>query len=213
MQYRRFMFEPFPQIAEAAQLLDSAADAHLAGNYDLAVRLILAADMPEIAIWVEAFGVTSVAADTGNAPPIVSDSQRFRPRMPGPVLGRQIIERDGHHCRFCGIPVIRPKVRSHLKRCYENRIYRDPLRWGPKTTDCHAAFQAMWLVFDHIVPWCRGGATTLDNMVIACQPCDRGRGGQTLDEVGLFDPRDFPRIESDWDGLERVIRPRKAKVR
>jgi len=213
MQYRRFMLEPFPQIAEAAQFLDSTADAHLAGNYDLAVRLILAADIREIAIWLDAFGGTSLAADTGNAPPTVSDSKRFRPRMPGAALQRQIIERDRHHGRFCGVRVMRPKVRLRLKRGYENRIYRDPLRWGPKSTDCHAAFQAMWLVFGHVMPWCRGGATILDNMVIACQPCYGGRRAQTLDEVGLFDPRDFPRTESDWDGLERVIRQRKAKVR
>jgi 5-methylcytosine-specific restriction endonuclease McrA len=211
MRYRRFLLEPFPQIVEAAQLLDSAADAHLAGNYDLAVRLILAADIPEIAVWAEAFSGT--ATDIGELPPMVPDARRFRPRMPKPALQRQLIERDGHHCRFCGIPLIRPKVRSYLKRCYENRIFQDALRWGPKSTDCHAAFQAMWLVFDHIVPWSRGGATTLDNMVVACQPCDRGRNAQTLDEAGLFDPRDFPRIESDWDGLERVIRPRKTIAR
>jgi 5-methylcytosine-specific restriction endonuclease McrA len=213
MQYRRFMFEPFPQIAEAAQLLDSAADAHLAGDFDYAARLILAADIPEIAIWTEALQGMSVAAHVGNAPAMVADNKRFRPRNPESALQRQIIERDGYHCRFCGIPVIRPKVRSHLKKCYENRIHRDPLRWGPKSTDCHAAFQAMWLVFDHLVPWCRGGATTLENMVVACQPCDRGRGEQTLDEVGLLDPRDFPRIASDWDGLERVIGTRKGTVR
>jgi 5-methylcytosine-specific restriction endonuclease McrA len=211
MRYRRFLFEPFPRKAEAVQLLISAADAHLAGNYDRAIQLIHAADLPEITAWAEAFGET--VGDIGDSPPVVPNTRRFRPRMPKPVLQRQLIERDGHHCRFCGIPVIRPKVRSHLKRCYGNRFHQHALRWGPKTTDCHAAFQAMWLVFDHIVPWCRGGATTLDNMVIACQPCDRGRGAQTLDEVGLFDPRDFPRVESDWDGLERVIMPRKATVR
>jgi 5-methylcytosine-specific restriction endonuclease McrA len=213
MQYRRFMFEPFPQIAEASQLLDSAADAHLAGDYDLAVRLILAADIPEIAIWAEALGRTSTLADIGDVPPTLPDNKRFRPRMPQPALQRQLVERDGYHCRFCGIPVIRPKVRSHLKRCYENRVYLDPLRWGSRSSDCHRAFHAMWLVFDHVLPWCRGGSTTLDNMVIACQPCDRGRGAQTLDEAGLFDPRDFPIIQSNWDGLERIVRPRKSTVR
>ena len=33
--------------------------------------------------------------------------------------------------------------------------------------------------FDHVVPRSQGGATTWENVVIACAPCNRQKGGRT----------------------------------
>jgi hypothetical protein len=48
----------------------------------------------------------------------------------------------------------------------------------------------------------------LKNIVLTCLPCNYGRNGFTLEEMGLFDPRNRKRVECivpDWDGLERLL--------
>jgi hypothetical protein len=109
--------------------------------------------------------------------------------------------RDGHHCRFCGIPVIERTLRIKLHQLYPNA-----LRWGPKNYQQHAAFQCMWLQFDHLLPNSRGGESSLDNLVVACAACNFGRMEMTLEQVGIVDPSSRPPIHSSWDGLERIRR-------
>lgn len=36
------------------------------------------------------------------------------------------------------------------------------------------------LEFDHVYPESRGGATTPDNLVLACRPCNRAKGSKVL---------------------------------
>jgi hypothetical protein len=45
--------EPIPEIAEAAQHLDAAVSAHLAGDTALAEQLIRLADLPALRDWTE----------------------------------------------------------------------------------------------------------------------------------------------------------------
>ena len=118
--------------------------------------------------------------------------------MPGRVTMKALIERDGYHCRFCGIPVVRAETREPIRRAYPGA-----LRWGVTNPEQHAAFQALWLVPDHVLPHSRGGTSELDNVVIACQPCNCGRSELTLEEVGVSDPRLREPIRAAWDGLER----------
>jgi 5-methylcytosine-specific restriction endonuclease McrA len=109
-----------------------------------------------------------------------------------------LIQRDGHHCRFCGTPVIRKEVRRRVTSAYPDlRI------WGVGNINQHAAFQTMWAQFDHILPYTRGGTNEIDNLVVTCAPCNFGRMQYTLEEVGLVDPRTRDPVRSTWDGLER----------
>ena len=85
--------------------------------------------------------------------------------MPSSAEKRALIERDGYHCRFCGIPVIRAEVRARIRAAY-----LDALPWGTKYTKQHAGFQALWLQYDHLVPHARGGTNAPDNMLITCAP-------------------------------------------
>jgi hypothetical protein len=86
------------------------------------------------------------------------------------------------------------------------------LRWGRTNGEQHAAFQCMWLQYDHIVPHKRGGATDLENLVVTCAPCNFGRMNRTLEEVGLEDPRAFPVVPTTWDGLERTSAPARPRA-
>lgn len=202
---QRCFREPIPEFDEAVTLLDQAATAHLSGEHALAAKLIAAADIPLLKEWTESlWGKNSPYVyyrECPEATPVMPRKDRLNMRMPNASEKRALIARDGLHCRFCGLPVIRSEVRSELKRHYPKE-----LRWGGTNATQHAGFQAMWLQYDHIVPHARGGNNDPENMVITCAPCNYGKMNYLLEEVGLADPFLWEPVKSDWDGLERVMR-------
>ena len=194
--------EPIPEIADAARYLDAAVSAHLAGRTDLADALIRLADMPAIREWTESlWGTASPYVQrrvVAGAPPSLPDHERIPVRMPTPAEERILHQRDGYHCRFCGIPVIRAAIRKAIRQAYP-----DALPWGRPNLSQHAGFQAMWATYDHVLPHARGGTNDAKNIVVTCQPCNCARWHYTLEEVGLRDPRPREPVRSTWDGLER----------
>jgi hypothetical protein len=182
--------------------LDEAVSAHLAGRSDLAEELIRRADMPVVRDWTESlWGSNSPYVKkrvVSDAPPSLPKEQRVKARMPTPVEKRELYQREGYHCRFCGIPVIRKQIRKRIRE-----VYPEALPWGRTNPRQHAAFQAMWLQYDHLLPHARGGNNDLKNIVITSAPCNFGRMNYTLEEVGLIDPRTRESVRSSWDGLER----------
>lgn len=196
--HRKCLRDPIPEIAEASRLLDEAVTAHLAGNSETAANLFRRADMPVIREWTESiWGKNSpyVQYRPAVAIPDIAREDRVKLRMPTMAEKRSLHERDRYHCRFCGIPVIRTEVRRKIAKFY-------PI-WGRKNSEQHAAFQAMWAQYDHILPHSKGGTNDLENIVVTCAPCNFGRMNYMLDEVGLLDPRGCEPVRSDWDGLER----------
>jgi hypothetical protein len=204
LEPRRCFREPVPEILKAASLLSDAVSAHLSGDRRAATKLFGAADMPVIREWTESIlgkhqpdilRVRPVA----DAPPILPKEQRVPVRMPSRQDQAALIERFGRHCAFCGIPLIRKQVRIRAVK-----LYPEAVTWGRTNSTQHAAFQAMWLQFDHVLPHARGGDNSIENCVITCAPCNFGRMSRTLAEVGLIDPRSRPVIRREWDGLERL---------
>lgn len=198
---RNCLRDAIPEIADAARYLDAAVSAHLNGKQDVAKELILLADIPAIGEWTESlWGKKSpyVNYRPSDALPSLSKDKRLKIRMPTADEKRKLHLRDGYHCRFCGIPVIRKEVRERIRTAYPQA-----LRWGKRNTQAHTAFQAMWAQYDHLVPYARGGTGELLNLVVTCAPCNFGRWKYTLEEVGLIDPRLREPVRSSWDGLER----------
>jgi 5-methylcytosine-specific restriction endonuclease McrA len=199
-----YLGPPIPAIADVARYLDAAVSAHLAGRTDLAAELIRLADLPAVREWTESLwgpnGPWSKADQGAAGPPTIPKEQRIPARMPTKSEKQILLARDGHHCRFCGIPVIRAEVRNRMRRDYPAA-----LPWGRTNREQHAAFQALWVQYDHLVPHARGGGNDLDNIVITCGPCNFGRMERTLEEVGLIDPRTRPPVRSSWDGLEQYL--------
>jgi hypothetical protein len=197
--------QPIPALFEAAQMLDLAVDAHLEGDYIRAAQFIQQADMPEIRSWTESIwgigGIYSKFKKQLGEPSTVPKELRDKLRMPSKAGEKQLLERDGHFCRFCRIPVIRKEVRVLLHRKYPNA-----LPWGTKNEAQHAAFQAMWVQYDHLVPHARGGQTTLQNMVISCAPCNYGRMNYLVEEIGLVLNEYSTPYLTNWDGLERLLK-------
>ena len=125
-------------------------------------------------------------------------------------MKRALIARDGHHCRLCGIPLVRPEVRKLL-----NSLYPEAARWTSiNAPDQHRGLQVLWLQYDHVIVHSRGGLTSMDNLVVACAACNYGRDKYMMAQVGLRDPRIHPRLPqwhgaATWDGLERLLPEKK----
>ena len=47
------------------------------------------------------------------------------------------------------------------------------------------------LTFDHVIPRCRGGETTWENVVAACSPCNLKKGSRLSRQAGMI-PRQMP---------------------
>ena len=200
---RRCLREPIPEIADAARLLNAAVSAHLMGRSQLAGELIRAADIPAItdfgeSLWGSSSPHRHYRAISGVPEASHPKDQRAKERGPNVATKRQLLLRDGYHCRFCGIPVIRSEVRQRIRK-----VYPEALRWGDANAQQHAAFQLMWAYADHVIPHARGGDSNIANLVITCAGCNFGRRHYTLEEVGVVDPRDREPVRSTWDGLER----------
>ncbi|CAN5247877.1 hypothetical protein BH10PSE9_BH10PSE9_11210 [soil metagenome] len=199
---RACLQNPIPAIFDAARFLDAAVSAHLVRQHSLADELIRAADMPVIRDWSESLwgkgGPWTRPVRIENSAPFLPKDQRQIARNPTVADTAALLRRDGFHCRFCGIPIVRAEMRSAMRRSYP-----EALRWGPANVDQHTGFQAMWLQYDHVLPHARGGTNSFDNLIVTCAPCNNGRSNLTLDEVGLSDPRERPPFRSMWDGLER----------
>lgn len=84
--------------------------------------------------------------------------------------GKRLAERDGMTCHWCGTWVEDQKTLSRpYWRESKHGGYTIPGEvWG--FVLCHTA------TVDHIIPKSRGGTNDLDNLVIACYPCNTGRG-------------------------------------
>jgi hypothetical protein len=196
--HRRCFREPIPEIYEAATLLDKAVAAHLSASTADAEELIRLANIPAVGDWSDSiWGRTNPEIHRfqrlPTSPPYLLADARPKPRMPSTEVKRQIITRDGFHCRFCGIPVIPSAIRQQMRKAYP-----DAILWERNNAGQHAAFQCMWLQYDHLLPNQRGGDSSLENMVITCGPCNFGRMMWTVEEAGLLNPLDRP-IQSTWE--------------
>jgi len=205
MQLKPSVRTPIPELFVAAEYLDAAVSAHLVGNHDLAATLIKEADMDILREWTEShWGKNTpykeiLQRDTSN--PILPKEERIPVRMPDKKEKEELHKRDGCHCRFCGVPVIRKEVREKLRK-----LYPEALRWGRTNETQHAAFQALWLQYDHVLPHSRGGNNSIDNIVITCAPCNYVRMDNLVKEMGVADPFSRPPVQSSWDGLERILK-------
>jgi hypothetical protein len=117
---RRCMREPIDDIFNAADLLNRAADAHVAGNKIETLRLISDANMPTVRAWAESLWGAK-ASNPGqahyhrfrvvaNAAARLPEDQRIPKRMPNAAEKQEIIAKYGRNCVFCGIPLISKEV-------------------------------------------------------------------------------------------------------
>jgi 5-methylcytosine-specific restriction endonuclease McrA len=63
---------------------------------------------------------------------------------------------------------------------------------------CGDHFKTHELTFDHIIPRSRGGRTSWDNIVAACQCCNRRKGNKLPHEINMY-PINVPRVPSIFE--------------
>ena len=201
-----------PSLSEhemAADLLSAAVDALLGSDLELARARLREADMPAL------FEFASKLMG-----PMDPDIHRRRyvarggiavtkatTRMPSASQTAALYRRDGWRCRFCGCRVVSSRARDLLRVSLPGTI-----PWS-KDEGYHGAFFAFTASVDHVLPHSAGGSNELDNLVTACCGCQFGRGGCTLDEFGLSDPRLRQPVIDAWDGLTRVLAGAAAALR
>lgn len=196
---KRCFREPIPEIFDAARYLDAAVSAHLKGQSNIANELFALANDPKIWEWTDSVWGKRGLYVTVNKISNKITAERIPSRMPTAIQKSELHKRDGFHCLYCGIPVIRAEIRKKL-----NKFYPESVVWEKTNASQHAAFQCMWAQYDHVVPHSYGGSNELENLVVSCAACNFGKMEYSLEELGLIDPRNFTIIQSLWDGLERV---------
>ncbi len=195
-----------------------AVDAHLSARFEDADAYFRAADCPNVWGWVNPAWSRAelnvrVRKPEGDTRPVAL-ALRDPLRHPDPIVRTVVLARDGHRCRYCGIPVVSADIRK-----LAHRLYPEAVRWNARDAAMqHAGFQCLWLQYDHVVPHSHGGRSTADNIVVCCALCNFGKDRFTLLQLGVEDPRPRPPLPVDWDGLERfrvvaIGLPRLARTR
>jgi 5-methylcytosine-specific restriction endonuclease McrA len=103
---------------------------------------------------------------------------------------------------------VRVLNRFGIVRCSRKNII---LRDRHQCQYCGVLCNMETISIDHVIPRCKGGRTTWENVVAACHDCNRKKGDQSLIQVGMALVRhpkqpswrelmgevDFP-MEADW---------------
>ena len=137
---KRCFREPIPEIFDAARYLDAAVSAHIRGHAKLAAELLTLADDPIVWAWTDSIWGKNSPYVKVTKQQKSSNGVKVESRMPTSAQKKELLERDGMHCRFCGIPVIRSEIRQAIQKLYPNSV-----QWGRTNNTQHAAFQCMWV--------------------------------------------------------------------
>jgi len=196
---RSFMPLTLEHVA-VVQALADAAQAHVRGDAVQASALFAQADIPAMADYVlRIIGKVDAAihrqARTPDAALLIPKARQVG--MPSAAAQQKIFERDGWHCRCCGVPVVCSRARARLSARH------GAVRWGKRNAERHAGIFALMASLDHALPRSRGGGNEPSNLLTACWPCQFGRMDWTYEEVQMADPRTspaYPRL-AGWQGL------------
>jgi 5-methylcytosine-specific restriction endonuclease McrA len=84
--------------------------------------------------------------------------------------------------------VVRLKRFTRIKRQNFVPFTRHALyaRDGYTCQYCRQEYDWDALTFDHVIPVAQGGQKSWDNIVTACEPCNRRKGGRTPEEAGML---------------------------
>lgn len=190
------LFGRVPELDDALDRLDEAADWIVEGRPDLAAELVQGIDtLPLRALWRR--------KDERNH--ALRRELGKRPRGGGrrgisKATEREVFERDGWHCRYCSTRVIDPEARKRF--C----AYLPGLGlWGRTDRARNVALLVASATADHVEPQWAGGKDDESNLVCACWVCNFGKMSWTVQELGITDPLLRRPIVDDWKGLRKLL--------
>lgn len=125
---------------------------------------------------------------------------RVVPGSPPSHLIEATDARDHFQCRYCGLRVLPIGVLRAFEAVVGSLFFASAAK-----NASHGAALVFRATYDHVVPTSCGGQHALDNLVTACYPCNFGKAGYTLSQLGLDDPRARPLPPGNWDGLISLL--------
>jgi len=126
-------------------------------------------------------------------------------------LKSQVFQRDNYRCCYCGARVLAPSFLHALDKVVGQIDMRFVNNKGAKIE--HGAV-VLFAVEDHVVPDAAGGATSLENLVTSCGPCNYAKMRTDLVALGVVAPGQLARpVPLPWDGLASLVVPLKALAR
>ncbi len=177
-----------------------AIEAFTSGNKPQCLEIISQINTNEITNWYVEHGQMSGRhrkIQLNISPPATIDLSLRDPVRSPAKLQKEVFERDSYHCRYCGGKLISQEfLRAFIKSLNSPLFAR-----GETNLSTHGIIHITWPVADHVLPWNKGGRTNLENLVSACAPCNYGKDGYTIEQLGLNDPFNRPAKNSEWDGL------------
>jgi 5-methylcytosine-specific restriction endonuclease McrA len=129
-------------------------------------------------------------------PPTINISQRDPVRSPAKIQN-EVFLRDAYHCRYCGGKLLSQEFIKMFIKKIDSPLYKR----GETNLTTHGIIHITWPVADHVIPWNKGGKTSLENLVTSCAPCNYGKDGYTIEQLGLENPFRRKPVKSDWNGL------------
>jgi 5-methylcytosine-specific restriction endonuclease McrA len=185
-------------------LFIKAVEAFIAGNKNLCLEIIDQIRTTEITEWYIEHGQMSGRhrkLQLNIPPPETIDIDLRDPIRSPAKLQKQVFERDSYHCRYCGGKLISQEFLKTFIKSLKSPLFSR----GETNLNTHGIIHLTWPVADHVIPWNKGGRTSLDNLVSSCAPCNYGKDGYTIEQLGLIYPLTRPAKISDWDGLSVKI--------
>jgi 5-methylcytosine-specific restriction endonuclease McrA len=178
-----------------AAVVTAAADGKVAESIRL-LKLVRSADLRE---WYVEHGQLSgtYRAKHFALPAPDADQPALDPLRSPDRYAKEVWERDGFRCRYCGLGVIPKSVLA----AFGAVVGKETFRATGTNDERHGAVVAFRANADHVLSWKLGGRTAPENLVTACWACNFGKSSFTVEQMGLADPRDYPPVVDGWDGL------------
>jgi len=101
-------------------------------------------------------------------------------------IEQKVYLRDSYKCKYCSNSVLSAQT---LKQIEEALGLENFAVLANSNKSRHGFIYTIRATADHVTPHNRGGLTSMDNLVTACWSCNYGKGGYSLKEIALDDPR------------------------